>query len=162
MARRRSAFVVLLCAALLAVLLPATTAVASGTSQLAALDSNVLRQLNEIRLRNGLVPLVLSTQLDEAATAHTDDMIAHGYFAHTSSDGSPFWKRIQRYYASSDDSYWAVGENLLWGSERLDASTSVAAWMASAPHRANILFPAGGRSGLPRFAPPTPRAPTGA
>ena len=66
-------------------------------------------------------------------------MAVEGFFSHDSSDGSAFWKRIQRFYASSGYSYWSVGENLVWAAPDLDAKQAVANWMASAPHRANLL-----------------------
>ena len=62
-----------------------------------------------------------------------------GYFEHASRNGSAFWKRIKRFYGSTGSGTWSVGENLLWSSGRLDASTAVELWMESPAHRANIL-----------------------
>jgi uncharacterized protein YkwD len=72
---------------------------------------------------------------------HSRELAARGYFAHTSPDGSPFWKRIERWYAPHQPGSWTVGENLLWSSPEVDASQAVVAWMKSPEHRANILSP---------------------
>ena len=36
---------------------------------------------------------------------------------------------------------WSVGENLLWSSGSVDASSALKLWMESPAHRANILTP---------------------
>ena len=131
----------IVCTIVALALLTSAAAFATGTGQTATLDASVLVQLNQIRVAHQLVPLVLSRQLDESAQAHSNEMIAKGYFAHASSDGSPFWKRIQRDYSSAHSSYWSVGENLFSTSGSLDVATAVSAWMASPGHRANILDP---------------------
>jgi uncharacterized protein YkwD len=132
---------VIICSVVAAVLLGPASALAAGTSGTASLDATVLAQLNQVRISHGLTPLALSQQLNAAAREHSRDMIANGYFAHTSSDGSPFWKRIQQLYGSTHDSTWSVGENLFWSSGPPNATTALDAWMASPEHRANILNP---------------------
>ena len=106
---------------------------------MAALESGVLVELNKIRAQHGLVPLKLNVKLSAAAVQHSQDMVAKGYFAHESSDGSAFWKRVQRYYGSARYGYWSVGENLLWSSPDVDPAKALELWMASPEHRANIL-----------------------
>lgn len=64
-----------------------------------------------------------------------------GFFAHESSDGSPFWKRVQRFYPQGSFRNWSVGENLLWASPTLGAERALELWMASPKHRQNILTP---------------------
>src|SRR6266511_4678793 len=54
----------------------------------AALAAGVLTKLNAIRVSHGLVPLVLNAQLSAAATQHSTEMLARGYFAHESRDGT--------------------------------------------------------------------------
>jgi uncharacterized protein YkwD len=108
-------------------------------SALSTLETGVLQQLNAIRVQHGLVPLRINTRLTAAADQHSADMTAKGYFAHESSDGSAFWKRVQRYYASGRYGYWSVGENLLWSSPDVDPQRALELWMASPEHRANIL-----------------------
>jgi len=131
--------------ALVAAVLLSAPALSAGHSSraasLATLQSGVLAQLNKIRRAHGLVPLKLNKELSAAATQHTDEMLADGYFAHESADGSAFWKRIQRYYPSLQSRTWSVGENLLWSGGPLDAAGALDLWMHSPEHRANILTP---------------------
>jgi uncharacterized protein YkwD len=117
---------------------------AAGSSQaaLASLDAGVLSQLNQIRVAHHLAPFRLNPELRASATQHSDEMIADGYFAHSSADHTSFWKRIALYYPLPTAGGWAVGENLLWSSDALDATGATALWMASPDHRANILNPA--------------------
>ena len=112
----------------------ATTRVA-----LTSLESGVLAQLNKIRAEHGLQPLKISARLTAAATQHSKEMGTAGYFEHNSNDGTAFWKRINRWYASSGFGYWSVGENLLWSSPAVDPAGALQLWMNSPEHRANIL-----------------------
>jgi uncharacterized protein YkwD len=129
--------------AAVAVLLPAQAfpARAGSSASLVSLQTGVLGQLNQIRTSHGLVPLTLDPRLSAAATQHTSEMLAKGYFAHESADGSVFWKRVQRFYGSKNFGYWSVGENLVWSADNLDAQKAIKLWMASPEHRANILTP---------------------
>jgi uncharacterized protein YkwD len=113
----------------------------SANSRAAAVDSGVLVDLNRIRADHGLKPLTLSPALSSAALAHTKEMIAKGYFAHNSADGQPFWQRIEAYYPQASFGYWSVGENLYCASGTTTAAAGMKAWMASPPHRKNILDP---------------------
>jgi len=121
-------------------------------SSLVTLETGVLRQLNEIRSANGLLPLVVNRGLVAAATQHTAEMLADGYFAHASANGTPFWKRIAHYYSLRPASSWSVGENLLSAAPGLTAQDALALWMASAPHRQNILSPAWTDVGIAAFS----------
>src|SRR5258708_5603085 len=112
-----------------------------GAASLASLQVGVLAKLNQIRFAHRLAPLKLNTSLSAAARQHSAEMLADGYFAHESADGSAFWKRIQRFYPSGPYGYWSVGENLLWASGNLDATSALKLWLASPEHRANILDP---------------------
>ena len=103
------------------------------------LESAVIRQINQVRRSHGLKPLALSTKLSSAAAQHTREMGSDGYFEHSSYDKSPFWKRIERWYPSAGWSSWAVGENILWSSPDLTATSTVSNWMNSPGHRANLL-----------------------
>lgn len=136
--------VALVAAAALLLLGASTAAGATGTARtVTAVDSlerSVLVELNAVRRAHGLVPLRLSRPLSTAADAHSRAMGVHGFFRHDSRDGSPFWQRVQRYYART--ARWSVGENLLWGTTgSIDARRAVELWMASPGHRKNILTP---------------------
>lgn len=99
-----------------------------------SLAAGVLARLNRIRQSNGLAPLAVSPQLVAAARQHSVEMLADGYFGHDSQNGSPFWKRVWRYYGRA-----AVGENLLWAMPDVGAARAVELWMASPEHRSVIL-----------------------
>ncbi|MDX6475749.1 MAG: hypothetical protein QOH95_1260 [Gaiellaceae bacterium] len=114
---------------------------ASTHVALSSLESGVLSQLNQIRADHGLEPVKISARLTAAATQHSKEMGTAGYFEHSSNDGTAFWKRIGRWYASSGYGYWSVGENLLWSSPDVDPAGALQLWMNSPEHRANILAP---------------------
>lgn len=106
---------------------------------MAALESSVVARMNVVRRSHGLRPLRLNRRLRAAAVFHSKDMGRRGYFEHDSLVGTPFWRRIERFYPSRGFRSWTVGENLLWGSDTYDATFAVREWMASPPHRQNIL-----------------------
>jgi uncharacterized protein YkwD len=106
-------------------------------TDLQTLDLGVLVQLNAVRSSHGLVPLKLNATLSAAAAGHSSEMLADGYFAHDSIDGTPFWKRLTAYINAANS--WSVGENLLWSSPEVDAVEALKLWMASPEHRHNIL-----------------------
>ena len=138
--------------ALVAALLFAIPAAPAATSQRVtidrALDVSVLQRVNEVRAENGLPPLRLSESLSLAAAAHTREMVAAGYFGHQSSDGSPFWKRVRRFYGTKGFRQWSVGENLVWGSPVLSSDDAIQSWLESPEHRANLLSPGWHEIGL--------------
>ena len=123
----------------------APAALASGraahATEVRALDTGVLQQLNAIRTAHRLVPLKLNAALSTAARGHSTEMLADGYFTHNSFNGSPFWKRLTGYTNGARTGYWSVGENLLWSSPDVDATKALQLWMASPEHRQNILTP---------------------
>ena len=132
----------MLAAALLAA--PATPAPAAPKGQLFAiepLERALAVEVNALRRRHGLAPLRVSAPLAAAAAAHSRSMASRGFFSHTSADGSPFAQRVERYYAAEGYRYWSAGENLLWSSSALDARAAVQMWLASPPHRRNLLSP---------------------
>jgi uncharacterized protein YkwD len=121
--------------------------IASSTST-QALEASVLADINGVRLAHGLRPLALSPGLSAAARQHSAEMAVHGYFEHSSADGTSFDRRIARYYPIGRFHYWQVGENLVYESPDLGASEAVNMWMHSPPHRANLLSRAWRQIGL--------------
>ena len=127
-----------------AVLAAALVGTASASSRrpaasLSSYERGVVYQINQFRASHGLKPLTISAQLDAAALQHSQEMGADGYFDHTSFDGTAFWKRIQRYYASHRYGFWTVGENLLWSSGDVSPGQALTMWENSPEHRANML-----------------------
>ena len=115
---------------------PHTTRTKSATT---VLEGAVVARINLIRRRHGLRPLRSSGRLAAAAAYHSGDMARKGYFEHDSASGTPFWRRIERFYPSRGFRSWTVGENLLWASDTYGAAFAVREWMHSPPHRENIL-----------------------
>jgi uncharacterized protein YkwD len=129
--------------ALLFALAPA--ALAAGGSRPAvqpvdSLEASVLGEVNAARVANGLRPLRFNSRLTAAARQHSLEMVELGYFAHESSDGSVFWRRIERFYRPGfDPRKWSVGENLIWHTQQVSARAAVRAWLRSPEHRDNLL-----------------------
>ena len=95
---------------------------------------NIFLLVNKERTTRGLVPLRENTNLTNAATAKSTDMINRNYFDHYAFGLTP-WDFVLSY----DYNYLTAGENLA-----MDFETSegvVKAWMESSSHRANILNP---------------------
>lgn len=139
--------ILVLCAVLLLVLGSAAgTAVAASERATAtavardlSLEELLFAQINAVRAAHGLRPYNASRALARAAVGHSRSMAMLGFFAHESSDGAPFWQRVKRFYGPRT-SGWKVGENLaMFGGIAPSAEAIVEAWMASPPHRANLL-----------------------
>jgi uncharacterized protein YkwD len=97
-----------------------------------SLGEQVVALANAARAEEGCDPLRIDARLTAAAQAHSDDMAAQDYFAHTSLDGRSAWDRILAAgYARPG------GENIAQGQR--SASEVHDAWMDSPDHRANIL-----------------------
>ncbi len=103
----------------------------------AAADQNtqnaVLAEVNAFRASNGKPPLPLDSRLSQAATLHSQDMLAHNQMTHTGSDGSRLGQRITR----AGYLWRAVRENIVAG--RSDARQAVMSWIGSPGHAANML-----------------------
>ena len=134
---------VTIAAALVALALPLSAAAGSDTQTSVArepsLETLVLQRINEVRATHGLGRLTASDGLSRAALTHSRSMVVNGFFAHESKNGAPFWQRVKTFYGPRTRG-WTVGENLaMFGGAKPDASSIVESWMASAPHRANLL-----------------------
>ncbi|MGQ0841645.1 CAP domain-containing protein [Actinokineospora sp.] len=97
-----------------------------------AAPAQVLAITNAERADAGCAPLTMDSRLTQAAQAHSADMSAKDYFSHTSPDGRTF---VDRAKAAGYPSPGA--ENIAKGQRTPEKV--MAAWMASAGHRANIL-----------------------
>ncbi|MFD4765288.1 CAP domain-containing protein [Streptomyces niveus] len=102
---------------------------------LAAVASDVVALTNAERTAAGLRPLAGDPRLTVAAQAHSDDMVALGFYSHTSPDGRQPWDRA----AAAGCSHRGIGENIACGQR--SAAEVVRGWMDSPGHRANILKP---------------------
>jgi uncharacterized protein YkwD len=131
----------------LAALLVAVVAPSSGSArapkatQMVQLQSALLAQINTFRAAHGLSRLTINDSLTGAAGGHSSQMARLGYFSHNSANGQSFSQRLAQVYTSRGFRSWTVGENLVWGGPDIGAAAAFRAWLASAPHRANLLNP---------------------
>ena len=94
-------------------------------------EAELIRAINVVRVQHGVPPLRFDGRLERAARAYTRTMLSTGRFAHGDVRG-----RLVRYGARGP----VYGENLAWGvGSRASATAVVQMWMASPPHRANLL-----------------------
>jgi uncharacterized protein YkwD len=102
-------------------------------------ERDLLARINMLRARRDLVRLIPSAGLMGAAEAHTRRMVREGFFEHELPGERPFWRRIERFYPSRGYGYWAVGENLAYGSPSLEPAEVVRDWLGSPKHRRSLL-----------------------
>src|SRR5690606_9705866 len=108
---------------------PAPPPVESGS---VAYEEEVVALVNAERAAAGCPAVTVDGRLTAAARAHSADMAARGYFAHTTPDGVTFDRRIEE--AGYAWSYAA--ENIARGQP--DPEAVMRAWMNSDGHRRNI------------------------
>ncbi|GAA2107818.1 CAP domain-containing protein [Actinomadura alba] len=102
---------------------------------LARTASEVISLTNAERAEARLRPLAADPRLASAAQAHSADMVARGFYSHTSPEGGEPWDRA----AAAGCTHRGIGENIACG-QRSPAEV-VQGWMNSPGHRANILKP---------------------
>ena len=118
---------------------PERTRQATAIQSANELERELLRALNDLRARAGLRPIRRSQGLAAAAAYHSRSMAERGYFNHTSSDGSRFWQRIERFYRRPPRwSIYEIGENLMRGPASVSAAAVMKSWLESPPHRRNL------------------------
>jgi uncharacterized protein YkwD len=98
--------------------------------------------INRERVAHGEHPLRPNKRLRRAAQSHTQSMASGNYFEHVGPRGQTPEIRLREVGYISSRVGFEVGENIAWGTLGLATPRAiVAAWMASPPHRANILDP---------------------
>ena len=101
--------------------------------KVASYEEEVIRLVNEERVKNGLHTLTADWELSRVARYKSQDMKDNNYFSHTSPVyGSPF--TMMKNFGIS---YRSAGENIAKGQRTPQAVVN--AWMNSSGHRANIL-----------------------
>lgn len=136
----------LLMAGLAALSLPAPAEAAGA--RLDRAERALLREVNRTRRAHGLHALRRSHRLQRSADYHCWDMLNANFFAHSSSNGTPFQRRVKRYTRKR-----RLGENLAYvpsEKARHAAGRVVQMWMNSPSHRAALLSPVFSRVGLAR------------
>jgi uncharacterized protein YkwD len=104
-----------------------------------SLEADLMARLNRFRGVRGLRPFRSSARLHAAAVRHSGEMARFGYFDHASPYGAAFWRRIAGYYRPGGYRRWMVGENLEYGQPGLLPIEVLRDWLASPPHRANVV-----------------------
>ena len=128
------------------VLALAIPAVAPAGPGLNGSERAVIRKLNDVRARHGLPKLQPNRALGRAADRHSRDMLRSDFFDHSSSDGTPFDRRVRRHASAR-----RVGETLAAIARRRGgAGKVVRMWMRSPPHRAIVLSAGFQRVGIAR------------
>jgi uncharacterized protein YkwD len=112
----------------------ATAAWARGLS---SSESSLLRAMNAVRASHGLARLRIDSRLEAVARLHSVDMLRHNYFAHGA---------VSARLNGSGAAGPIFGEDLAYGP--VSSSWVVNAWLASPPHRANLLRPGFRRVGI--------------
>jgi uncharacterized protein YkwD len=124
------------------ILLGTGTLAAPAAARPTAAEASVIQAVNQVRAQHGLRRLAVDVRLERAARAHSRRMIRSGSFAHGN---------VQRRLAAVGVRGRIYGENLAWGvGSSAHAAAVVRMWLASPPHRANLLRPGFRRIGLGR------------
>ncbi|MCF4120388.1 CAP domain-containing protein [Antribacter sp. KLBMP9083] len=111
----------------------ASAAAAEGGPEVLTPEAAAVVELtNAERAAAGCPALTVDERLTAAARLHSEDMVAQGYFDHTSLDGRTPWDRAKAQGYTNPS-----GENIAAGQP--DAEAVVRAWMDSPGHRENIL-----------------------
>jgi len=124
-------FALVICLTLLLTMVPPTHSTAGGGIQ--NFGPQVLKRMNQIRVKHGLHRLSVNRRLTAASSAHARNMAARDFFNHKGSDGSTPAKRALR----QGYKYCRIAENIAKGQKSLDEV--MVAWMNSTKHRDNIL-----------------------
>lgn len=98
-----------------------------------SVEERVNALVNRHRAEAGCAPLRTDPKLSAAARAYGRDMVARGYYGHTTPEGTDAGDRFE----GLGYSWSAWAENLARG--QADPASVVADWMADPPHRRNLL-----------------------
>jgi uncharacterized protein YkwD len=105
--------------------------------------------LNVERRARGVRALRANPRLQAAALGQARWMVRHRWFSHYRPGGPDLVGRLRKVDYIPRSGTWLVGENIGFGLPRRSSpSAQVRAWMASPPHRANILNPRFQAAGL--------------
>ncbi|MBL3555293.1 MULTISPECIES: CAP domain-containing protein [Marinobacter] len=114
----------------------------AGECEMDETDRALLDRVNEARSQprqcgdehfDAAEPLAWNCKLEEAALAHSEDMVGQEFFSHTGPEGVQMGERV----LGSGYSWSAVGENIAGGQNSVDAV--VDGWLSSPGHCANIM-----------------------
>jgi uncharacterized protein YkwD len=107
----------------------------------AEIEREVFAAINQTRRTQGVSPLRRSGDLTTAARTHATAMGREGFFSHSSADGTSANRRISAFYEDGGSGDWAVSEVIQWAAGTATAEEALEAWLASDPHRRELLRP---------------------
>ncbi|MGH0032326.1 MAG: CAP domain-containing protein [Myxococcota bacterium] len=113
--------------------------------QLAPLEAELLRQVNDVRSQRHLRPLQRSEALDAVARAHSRDMAARGYIAHESPEGA---NAVDRLTQARLDGFTLAAENIGATSRAQPNREIVSGWVRSPIHARNLFSPVFNATGI--------------
>jgi uncharacterized protein YkwD len=106
----------------------------------AAIDKSILCLVDQIRRAHRLPVLHPNGALGSVAASQASTMVSWDYFADVRPTGQTPLALVGVTRYPEHTEAVSVGQNIAWGTGPLATPTHiVAAWMASPPHRANIL-----------------------
>ena len=114
-------------------------ALCPSAERLRPLTVTTLCAINVVRDHHGVPPLRPDSRLADAARRHSRDMVARGYFSHTTPGGATPRTRIAASGWMRGRSRWRIGENLAWRSRDATPRMIVRMWLRSPGHRRNLL-----------------------
>jgi uncharacterized protein YkwD len=98
--------------------------------------------VNGERAQHHLRPLRSHPALERAAHRFAGEMVRGRFFSHTSPSGSSLGSRLRAVGYAVPGVTWSIGEALACGfRSRATPEATVAAWLASPPHRRLLLDP---------------------
>lgn len=104
-----------------------------------AIERSLISEINHARAERGLRPLARVRTLEWPARAHSARLLRRGLLVHEGPGGAPFWKRL---VAAGYPANRRMAENLAQlGCGGAPGHTTIAMWLKSRPHRANLLDP---------------------
>jgi uncharacterized protein YkwD len=116
--------------------------VLASRDNLPAFTRAVVCLINVERLDRDRRALDIDSRLATAGERHATDMVVRDYFSHVTPAGTDIVERLRRVGYLPQRGDWMAGEVLAWGIFwRSTPRATVAAWFASAPHKAALLEP---------------------
>lgn len=108
-----------------------------ASAQLNGPASQMVESINNVRAEAGRPPLTEHGTLREVAVERSEDMAERQYFSHTTPEGVDVFVLLDQRGVG----YRIAGENLAWNTGQSAESAAIAmrAFLASPPHRANLL-----------------------
>lgn len=114
--------------------------VPSKPSQVKRLNLATRCLINQERVKRGLSRLKQNKALQSSSDWQAEDMLSHSYFDHARAHGPDFVDRVLKFGYANEASGYEIGENIAWASSSIATPKQmVQMWMASPPHRENIL-----------------------